>query len=57
MASAKLSSMVELAKLAHRAVSNLSRTLRKLLEARIVDFEKGPRQDTRAPCYGKSRYA
>jgi predicted transcriptional regulator len=41
-------SMQELAKLAHRKESNLSRTLRKLHEAGIVDFEKG-RGRTRIP--------
>jgi predicted transcriptional regulator len=46
--SAKPASMVELAKLAHRAVSNLSRTLKKLHEAGIVDFESGP-SGTRVP--------
>jgi len=30
-----------LAKLAHRSKSNLSRTLKKLREAGIVDFEQG----------------
>jgi predicted transcriptional regulator len=54
IASAKPSSMVELAKLAHRAVSNLSRTLRKLHEAGIVDFERGPGK-TRAPRVMASR--
>ena len=39
---ARPSSVIELAKLAHRAVSNLSRTLKKLHEAGIVDFERGP---------------
>jgi len=42
------SSMAELAKRAHRAMSNLSRTLKKLHEAGIVDFESGPRR-TRIP--------
>jgi predicted transcriptional regulator len=37
----KPNSLHELAKLAHRKESNLSRTLRKLHEAGIVDFEKG----------------
>lgn len=46
--STKPSSVVELAKHAHRAVSNLSRTLKKLHAAGIVDFERGPR-GTRAP--------
>ena len=46
--SSKPASMVELAKLAHRAVSNLSRTLKKLHDAGIVDFENGPGR-TRAP--------
>jgi predicted transcriptional regulator len=41
-------SVSELAALAHRAVSNLSRTLKKLHEAGIVDFDQGPRR-TRAP--------
>jgi predicted transcriptional regulator len=36
------SSLHELATLAHRKESNLSRTLRKLHEAGIVDFEEGP---------------
>jgi predicted transcriptional regulator len=36
------SSMHELATLSHRKESNLSRTLRKLHEAGIVDFEEGP---------------
>jgi predicted transcriptional regulator len=40
--SEKPSSMVELAGRAHRAVSNLSRTLKKLREAGIIDFESGP---------------
>jgi predicted transcriptional regulator len=34
--------MHELAMLSHRKESNLSRTLRKLHEAGIVDFEEGP---------------
>ena len=37
----KPSSLRELATLAHRKESNLSRTLRKLREAGIVEFEKG----------------
>ncbi|MBI1867548.1 MAG: helix-turn-helix domain-containing protein [Methylocystis sp.] len=41
-------SLHELATLAHRKESNLSRTLRKLREAGIVDFEEGPGR-TRAP--------
>jgi predicted transcriptional regulator len=41
-------SVSELAKFAHRAVSNLSRTLKKLHEAGIVDFDQGPGR-TRAP--------
>jgi len=44
----KPNSLHELAKLAHRKESNLSRTLRKLHEAGIVDFEKGHGR-TRAP--------
>ncbi len=40
--------MSELATLAHRAVSNLSRTLKKLHEAGIVDFDQGSGR-TRAP--------
>lgn len=46
--------MIELAGLAHRAVSNLSRTLKKLHEAGIVDFEKGPGK-MRAPRVTASR--
>jgi predicted transcriptional regulator len=46
--SEKPSSLVELAKHAHRRVSNLSRTLKKLCEAGIVDFEPGPGR-TRIP--------
>lgn len=45
---AKPRSLHELATLAHRKESNLSRTLRKLHEAGIVDFEEGPGR-TRAP--------
>ena len=41
-------SVSELAKFADRAVSNLSRTLKKLHEAGIVDFDPGPGR-TRAP--------
>ena len=41
-------SVSELAKFADRAVSNLSRTLKKLHEAGIVDFDQGPGR-TRAP--------
>ncbi|HKN28076.1 MAG TPA: helix-turn-helix domain-containing protein [Roseiarcus sp.] len=41
-------SVSELATLAHRAVSNLSRTLKKLHEAGIVDFDQGSGR-TRAP--------
>lgn len=44
----KPSSLHELASLAHRKESNLSRTLRKLREAGIIDFEEGPRR-TRVP--------
>jgi predicted transcriptional regulator len=42
------SSLHELATLARRKASNLSRTLRKLREAGIVDFEEGPGR-TRVP--------
>jgi predicted transcriptional regulator len=42
------SSLRELAVLAHRKESNLSRTLKKLHDAGIVDFEEGPGR-TRAP--------
>ncbi|HTV34704.1 MAG TPA: hypothetical protein VME69_16700 [Methylocella sp.] len=38
----KPASLRELATLAHRKESNLSRTFRKLREAWIVDFEEGP---------------
>jgi len=48
IASKRPSSLHELATLSHRKESNLSRTLRKLREAGIVDFEKGPGR-TRAP--------
>jgi len=41
-------SMRELAKLSHRKESNLSRTLKKLHEAGIVEFEEGAGR-TRAP--------
>jgi predicted transcriptional regulator len=44
----KPASLHELATLAHRKESNLSRTLRKLHEAGIVDFDEGPGR-TRAP--------
>jgi predicted transcriptional regulator len=44
----KPASVRELATLAHRKESNLSRTLRKLHEAGIVDFEEGHGR-TRAP--------
>lgn len=40
----KPSSLRELATLAHRKESNLSRTLRKLREAGIVEFEEGSRR-------------
>jgi len=46
--SKKPGSLRELATLAHRKDSNLSRTLKKLHEAGIVDFEAGPGR-TRAP--------
>jgi predicted transcriptional regulator len=46
--SEKPKSLHELATLSHRKESNLSRTLRKLHEAGIVDFEEGPGR-TRAP--------
>lgn len=42
IASQKPGSLRELALLAHRKESNLSRTLKKLHEAGIVDFEAGP---------------
>lgn len=45
---ARPSSVHELATLAHRKESNLSRTLRKLREAGIIDFEEGPGR-ARAP--------
>jgi predicted transcriptional regulator len=48
IAARKPSSLRELAALAHRKQSNLSRTLKKLREAGIVDFEAGPGR-TRAP--------
>ncbi len=48
IASRKPCSLRELAALAHRKDSNLSRTLKKLHEAGIVDFEAGPGR-TRAP--------
>ena len=54
IASARPSSVIELAGLAHRAVSNLSRTLKNLHEAGIVDFEKGPGK-MRAPRVTASR--
>lgn len=38
----KPASLHELAEISHRKESNLSRTLRKLREAGIVTFEKGP---------------
>src|ERR1039457_1212062 len=41
-------SLRELATLAHRKESNLSRTLKKLHDAGIVDFDEGPGR-TRAP--------
>jgi len=40
--SRKPASLHELATLAHRAEPNLSRTLKKLHEAGIVDFDEGP---------------
>jgi predicted transcriptional regulator len=46
--SSRPASMVELAAICHRAVSNLSRTLKKFHEAGIVDFERGPGR-TRIP--------
>ena len=46
--SEKPRSLRELATLAKRKESNLSRTLKKLREAGIVDFEEGP-GNTRAP--------
>jgi predicted transcriptional regulator len=48
IATHKPSSMRELATLSKRKQSNLSRTLKKLREAGIIDFEEGPGQ-TRAP--------
>jgi len=42
IASGRFASMSELAAQTHRAASNLSRTLKKLREAGIVDFDKGP---------------
>ncbi len=42
IASRRPASVSELATLAGRAVSNLSRTLKKLHEAGIVDFDQGP---------------
>ena len=48
IATRRPASVSELAALAHRAVSNLSRTLKKLHEAGIVDFDQGAGR-TRAP--------
>ncbi len=48
IATRKPSSLHELATLSNRKGSNLSRTLRKLHEAGIIDFEEGPGR-TRAP--------
>jgi predicted transcriptional regulator len=48
IATLKPGSLRELATLSKRKESNLSRTLKKLREAGIVDFEEGPGQ-TRAP--------
>jgi len=48
IATRKPNSLHELATLSHRKGSNLSRTLRKLHEAGIIDFEEGPGR-TRAP--------
>jgi len=48
IATRKPGSLRELATLSKRKESNLSRTLKKLHEAGIVDFEEGPGQ-TRAP--------
>jgi predicted transcriptional regulator len=48
IATVKPGSLRELATLSKRKESNLSRTLEKLREAGIVDFEEGPGQ-TRAP--------
>jgi len=48
IASRKPGSLRELASLAHRKDSNLSRTLKKLHDAGIVAFEEGPGR-TRAP--------
>ena len=42
IASMRPGSVSELATLTGRAVSNLSRTLRKMHEAGIVDFDQGP---------------
>jgi predicted transcriptional regulator len=42
IASRKPSSLTELAMLARRAVPNVSRTLKKLHEAGIIDFDEGP---------------
>jgi predicted transcriptional regulator len=51
---ARPASVIELAALAHRAAPNLSRTLKKLREAGIVDFERGPGK-MRAPRVTASR--
>jgi len=48
IASRQPGSLRELATLAHRKESNLSRTLKKLHDAGIVDFEDGPGK-TRVP--------
>jgi predicted transcriptional regulator len=48
IASRRPASMRELATLARRAASSLSRTLKKLHKVGIVDFKKGPRR-TLAP--------
>ena len=45
----------ELAMLAGRAISNPSRTLKKLHQAGIVDFEQGPGQNARAARDGPAR--
>jgi predicted transcriptional regulator len=42
IASGRFASVSELATQTHRAASNLSRTLKKLHEAGIIDFDKGP---------------
>ncbi len=42
IASGRFTSMSELATQTHRAASNLSRTLKKLHEAGIIGFDKGP---------------